>query len=65
MIGYRYANDIKDLNSAKKYYEDFLAKWPNHELAASVKWELNNLGKDISELDLKLGTPTQDSAPAK
>ncbi len=64
MIGYRYANDIKDLKSAKKYYEEFLAKWPNHELAPSVTWELNNLGKDISELDLNLGTP-QDSTVSK
>ncbi|HOT96405.1 MAG TPA: tetratricopeptide repeat protein [bacterium] len=62
MIGYRYANDIKDYDNAKKYYQEFLQKWPNHELASSVKWELEHLGKDISELDLQLGTPAPGSA---
>jgi TolA-binding protein len=65
MIGYRYANDIKDLTNAKKYYEEFLQKWPNHELASSVKWELEHLGKDISEMELQLGTPSQDAAAKK
>lgn len=62
MIGYRYANDIKDLGNAKKYYQEFLNKWPNHELASSVKWELEHLGKDISELELQLGAPSGDAA---
>ena len=62
MIGYRYANDIKDYDKAKKYYQEFLKKWPMHELAASVKWELDHLGKDISELELQLGSPAPDAA---
>jgi TolA-binding protein len=65
MIGYRYANDIKDLDNAKKYYQEFLKKWPNHELASSVQWELEHLGKDISELELQLGTPTPDATATK
>ena len=65
MIGYRYANDIKDLDKAKKYYQEFLKKWPTHELASSVQWELEHLGKDISELDLPLGTPAPDAAATK
>lgn len=56
MIGYRYANDIKDLEKAKKNYEEFLEMYPDHELASSVKWELEHLGKDISEIDLELGS---------
>jgi TolA-binding protein len=55
MIGYRYANDIKDLDKAKKAYQSFLDKYPNHELASSVKWELDHLGQDISEIELQLG----------
>jgi tetratricopeptide (TPR) repeat protein len=55
MIGYRYANDIKDLKKAEKAYKSFIEKYPNHELAASVKWELDHLGQDISEIDLQLG----------
>jgi len=51
MIGYRYANDIKDLDKAKEAYEGFLEKYPNHELATSVKWELDHLGQDISDIE--------------
>jgi outer membrane protein assembly factor BamD (BamD/ComL family) len=54
MIGYRYANDLKDMDNAKTAYEQFLAKFPDHELASSVKWELDHLGQDISEIDLQL-----------
>lgn len=63
MIGYRYANDIQDLKRAQSAYEDFLKKWPNHELAASVRWELDHLGKDISEIELQLSNPSQQETP--
>ncbi|MBN1543405.1 tetratricopeptide repeat protein [candidate division KSB1 bacterium] len=52
MVGYEYANHVQDLEKAREAYSDFLARYPDHELAASVKWELDNLGKDISEIDL-------------
>lgn len=52
MIGYIYANDIKDLDMARVEYEKFLKQYPNHELVPSVKWELENLGKDLSEIDI-------------
>lgn len=52
MIGYHYANDIKDLDKAREAYNTFLAKFPNHELAASVKFELKYLGKDVSQLNI-------------
>jgi len=54
MIGYRYANDMKEMDKAKTAYELFLEKYPDHELASSVKWELDHLGQDISEIDLQL-----------
>ena len=56
MIGYRYANDLKDLDKARAVYEDFIKKYPDHELVNSVKWELDNLGKDISDIELQLGS---------
>jgi len=34
-------------------------------LASSVKWELDHLGKDISELELQLGNPAPDAAEQK
>ena len=61
MIGFTYANDVKDCDKAKKYYQQFLTKFPNSELAASVQWELNNLGKDINELDF-LSKPTSEQS---
>lgn len=51
MIGYHYANDIKDLDKAKEYYKKFLEHYPNNELCSSVQWELDNLGKDVNEID--------------
>lgn len=69
MIGYIYANHIKDLDKAKNYYSQFLEKYPEHELVTSVKWELEHLGKDISEIDIFVSSkdgkeaPETDSAP--
>lgn len=51
MIGYTYANLIKDLDKARKEYELFMKKFPKNELASSVQWELEHLGKDISDID--------------
>jgi len=54
MVGYIYANpqfgDVQDLEKAKNSYEVFLKKYPNHELAPSVQFEMDNLGKDINEI---------------
>ena len=61
MIGYCYANDLKDLDRARKAYESFLQEYPAHELAPSVQWELNHLGQDISDIDLKLGEEEEAS----
>jgi len=56
MIGYRYANDLKDLDKAREAYSKFLQKYPDHELSASVKWELDHLGQDISDIELQFGS---------
>ncbi len=50
LIGFIYANDVKNYDKAKKYYHEFLKKYPKHELATSVKWELENMGKDINSI---------------
>lgn len=74
MIGYIYANHIKDLDKAKGYYNQFLEKYPQHELTTSVQWELDHLGRDISEIDIFTnstegqqpadGTPAEKSSKA-
>lgn len=52
MLGFINANDIKNLEEAKKYYELFISKYPSHELADDAQYELQNLGKDINELPI-------------
>jgi len=52
MIGYIYANHIKNFDKARTYYDQFITKYPEHELTASVQWELQHLGKDISEINI-------------
>ncbi|MGH7597871.1 MAG: outer membrane protein assembly factor BamD [bacterium] len=69
MIGYIYANHIKDFDKAQNHYNQFLEKYPQHELTTSVQWELDNLGKDISEIDIfansKDGQQPADGTPAE
>ena len=33
-------------------YKNFLDRFPDHELAPSVQFELDHLGKDINEIDV-------------
>jgi len=50
MIGFIYANSVNDTSKARQAYKQFLEKYPDNELVPSVKWELDHLGKDISEI---------------
>lgn len=52
MLGFINANDLRDLDEAKKYYEQFIEKYPDHELYSSARYELDNLGMDINELPI-------------
>lgn len=49
MVGYIYANNLQDYEKARQAYRTFLEQHPESELVSSVKWELENLGKDINE----------------
>ena len=53
MSGFLQANELKDFNSATATYNLFLEKYPNHELAKSVKEELDNMGLSPEEILLK------------
>lgn len=50
MLGYTYDNDVKDYGEARKYYEQFLSNYPTHDLAASAKVLLENLGVPDDEI---------------
>ena len=50
MQGFIYHNSLSDLEMAEKLYLKFLDEYPDHELALSVRWELDNLGINIDEM---------------
>jgi TolA-binding protein len=50
MSGFILANELKNYKQAKIIYNLFLQKFPNHELAASAREELNNLGLSPEEI---------------
>jgi TolA-binding protein len=62
MLGFINANDIVDTVAARKYYTEFLEKYPTHELAFSAQYELENLGKDINELPIFKNLEADSSA---
>ena len=45
-----YDVQIQDMLNAKKYYQEFIDKYPNHELADDAKLSIENLGKSPEEL---------------
>lgn len=51
MVGYIYANEIKDLDRARQAYTAFQQKFPQHDLSDDVAFELEHLGKDINDFD--------------
>lgn len=54
LIGYIYNNNLQVPDSAKMYYEQFLQKYPGHDLAPTVQFELETLGLSPHEaLDAK------------
>ncbi len=47
---FTYDNDLKDYDKAGKFYNEFLAKYPNNDFTESAKFLLQNLGKSEEEL---------------
>jgi outer membrane protein assembly factor BamD (BamD/ComL family) len=45
-----YEDQLHDLNKAKKYYEEFLEKYPDSDFADDARISLQNLGKSPEEL---------------
>lgn len=61
MIGFIYANEMKDIENARKSYEKFLEIYPDHEMAKDARWELDHLGEDINDIE----TLTQENIEEK
>jgi len=51
MVGYLYANHVKNLDMAKQAYQTFLRNYPDDALVKDAQWELDHLGKDVNEID--------------
>jgi len=50
MLGFIYANNLKEYDKAEKYYKMFIEEYSDHEFIDDAKFELDNLGKDIDSL---------------
>ncbi|NUO18301.1 tetratricopeptide repeat protein [bacterium] len=63
MVGYLYANHLKDTEKARAAYQAFIRNYPDDSLVKDAQWELDHLGQDVNEIDelnKLIGTP--DSA---
>ncbi len=50
MAGFILANELNKTEEAKVIYEEFLKKYPDNQLAGSVKLELESIGKSPEEI---------------
>lgn len=50
MSGFILANELRNFDAARLAYQEFLNKFPKHELAGPAKTELENLGKTPEEI---------------
>ncbi|GIV45488.1 MAG: hypothetical protein KatS3mg036_0306 [Ignavibacterium sp.] len=65
MAGFICAENLKDYKRAEYYYKKFLKAYPDHELASSVKVELDNLGKSPEEILKEKGVDLGDKGKSK
>ena len=64
MIGFTYAEDVGDTDQAREEFEKFIARHPNHELATSAKWMMENMDKPAPDLEGgDSGNPGKRGAP--
>lgn len=55
MAGFVSATYLKDFDKAETFYSQFLEKYPNHELIPAAEFELENLGKEIEDIEALKG----------
>jgi outer membrane protein assembly factor BamD (BamD/ComL family) len=65
MVGYLYANHLKNVEQAKAAYQTFIRNFPEHELVKDAQWELDHLGKDVNEIEELNRILSRDSTGAK
>lgn len=62
LLGFIYENDLKDNEKAKAMYEQFLEKYPEHELADDVQFSLDNLGISPEEIIKRFEEKNKDAS---
>ncbi|HEU4332969.1 MAG TPA: peptidyl-prolyl cis-trans isomerase [Candidatus Eisenbacteria bacterium] len=65
MIGFTYAEDLGDLENAKKEFEEFLRIHPQSELVASARWMLENMDKPPPPMQEDAAPSDSTSAPSE
>lgn len=50
LMAFCYENELKDKDKAKSLYEEFMQKYPSHELAKSAQFALSNIDKTPEEI---------------
>lgn len=66
MIGYLYANHLKDEGKAREAYNAFIKAFPDDPLIKDAQWELDHLGMDVNqieELNKIMSSPDSASVP--
>lgn len=54
MVGFTLADELKEYDEARDAFREFLKKYPDHELAPSARWMIDNMDKpdaDPAEVD--------------
>jgi tetratricopeptide (TPR) repeat protein len=55
LIAFTYHNSLKEEDIAKKHYAEFIKMYPDSPLRISAEFEMENIGKDIENLDMFKG----------
>ena len=65
MVGYLYANHLKNMDMARQAYQAFIHNYPENDLVKDAQWELDHLGKDVNQIEELNKVLTKDSTGTK
>jgi peptidyl-prolyl cis-trans isomerase C len=66
MIGFTYAEELKDFPAARTAFQDFMRKYPKSDLVTSAHWMLDNMEHSVPPPEVGLpDTLTIESVPPK
>jgi len=72
MVGFTYAEELRDYPAARIAFQDFMKKYPKSDLVASAQWMLENMEHSVpppgltpDSLTIETPTPRNPGAPPK